>query len=283
MLVIFDNENICVKFFPGSGKKDEIKITFNSHLPKARLAIIDTNPLKGGWEAELTKANMPSLFVIEKNNSWFNFPEIHDVLERINGITREFKKRIVIGASLGGHASLKFSSSLNPDLTISISPQYCVNTDIVPFENRWREDIAAINEIQGSNIADENIKGLTYVIVDNNHIIDNSHVKLIKEKAPSTNIIQLPDSGHSSARALFDLGLLEKILLGDFDSIPNVIEKLEDDYNKSKLLSPTVIKIIAEKLDTQDRAKWIREKLPQLEGHPRHLEQLNDYLSKLEQ
>lgn len=281
MIIIYEDDKICVKYFYGDGSKKELKITFNSHIPEERLSIVDTHPLRGGWEEEIIRLNAPAIFFIEKSNVWFNFRNIHEILMKVLVYRKQFDSCTLFGASLGGYAALKFSKYLLANQVLAISPQYCIQKDNVFFENRWRKDIDKIVFFDDLIISDATVSGDIYIMVDSNHLIDNEHVQLIKENVKRANVILLPDSGHSSAKALFDLGLIDVILNITKDNVEENIQSLISIYNSDKLFSPTVIKVMAGKLTPSEAIYFIENRIATLKGFKRHRDELDAYLKKL--
>lgn len=282
MIIIHEDDRICVKYFSGDNSKEDLKVTFNSHISSRRLSVIDKYPLKGGWEDDIVRLNIPAIFIMEKSNIWFNIVNFDEIAIKVLQYRKEFETCTLIGASLGGYAALKFSKPLYASLVLAISPQYCIQKKNVPFENRWSEDIYKIKYYDDFLIGQETIRGDVYILVDDKHFLDNQHAQTIKKHVQSVKVIELPYSGHSSARALFDLGCINYILNSSVKNISLNILSLLYIYNRDKYFSPTVIKVVSQEMPAMDAVNFIESKISFLIGYERHKKDLEEYLNQLQ-
>jgi hypothetical protein len=70
------------------------------------------------------------IFLSDTNRLWY-VEDHKEVIKYLKKVVKNYKKVIFIGSSLGGFASIFFSIHLNPDVSISFSPQTTLNLDLL--------------------------------------------------------------------------------------------------------------------------------------------------------
>lgn len=276
---LYDSEYATVEFYDGDDITDNLVVTFNSHIPPARMAQIPTNPLKGGWNREVEAKLLKGMYLIEKDNLWFNLPDLEKFLKAVKLVRDEFKTCTVLGASLGAHAAIRLSKRLDATVTVAVSPQFCMNPKHVGhFEKRWSSDVAKISRYDWP-ISRETVSGDIYIISDNMHAVDAQHVDMIAKAVDVKRIVNLPYSGHSSARALADLNLIDAILNIKRHNAKVFLDHIEDTYAKRWQLSPTALRVRAEHMEPQERMQFLNS-ISNVVGLQQHRDALDDLIRK---
>lgn len=172
------------------------------------------------------------IFVRDFSQAWYhrglpgisnNLTETSDYLrERIN--TYKPEETVLIGNSMGGFAAILFASMLSNCRAIAISPQTYlgIGKRLVNRERRWRSelrktyfysffgerryDLASINPKNSSWHAD--------ILLSANHARDLSHAKNVAH-IPQIRIHKFDCKSHRLVKKLRDVGMLNKILLGE--------------------------------------------------------------------
>lgn len=280
--VIHSGPDLSVIFFKGDRNPSKIICTFNSHISKARVELIPSSPLKGGWEKEITASGYSGLFFISHWNHWFNTFELETAIESCLNILEGFEKKIFMGASLGGHAAIRLSRRIGAHVVLAISPQLCINPAIVGhYENRWKDEHKEILSY-GKPISLDTCSEEIYIIYDDKHAIDARHATEINRLIPC-QLYSLGDSGHSSVRPLADLGLLERMfdLGGCRDDNVKLMNFIKDYYDKNWDKSPKAVQTHAERLPMNKKLDFLFAKTD-LIGLERHKSKLKLYIQKIE-
>lgn len=161
---------------------------------------------------------------------------------------------------------------------IAFSPQYSANSKICPFETRWQGERTILDFSREAVITKDNTQGEIYVILDSNDIKDVLHSELLFKNLRSCHLFYMPFSGHSSARALYDIGALEKIVLATEDKISWEISNALQEWNQSCRHSPIFVQNLSALMRLNERVKFIENALVHIKGHPRHKSELLRYL-----
>ncbi len=118
---------------------------------------------------------------------------------------------------MGGYAAYRSSGLLDARKVIVFSPQYSVDPNLVPWENRWRETTKNCTHFMDSLTI--NTRSEIYLFYDPG-TNDARHAELISQYGSCLHI-PVPYSGHYSIAMLQQIGLLDStirnIIYGDFD------------------------------------------------------------------
>ena len=231
----FDGSDIAVDAMPGSGR--EALITFTSYEKSG-------GATSGAFLGTVTRLERPSIIFISKWNHWFNTIELSECIEVANRFLGLGTERLLIGASMGGHAAIRLADDLKATAVVAISPQFCIRSPLVPFETRWQNE--ARNVLYWDNgISQSKSNADIHVLFDNEDVKDSKHAHLISQNL-NVNLIGLPNSGHSSARALADLQLLTALFRFGTSSASNreLANKIVQQYRDSQYLCPSASVIL---------------------------------------
>ena len=76
------------------------------------------------------------IWVIDKNNSYFSAIDPQDIISQI-----KTENVYTIGSSMGGFNAITFASLYNVKKVLAFAPQYSMDPNVVPWENRWPKQI----------------------------------------------------------------------------------------------------------------------------------------------
>lgn len=156
-------------------------------------------------EQFLRKLKINVIYIKSATNDWYQ----GDVAPAIEVARKHIAGRTAVGygSSMSGYAALNFSAELGLERSVLFSPQFSINGDIVPFEQRWRDE-AAVLQFEHDNII--NLSGIRCDIVYDPFHVDARHVKLIAARN-FVNHIKLPFAGHDTAKLLRLSGVLHDV------------------------------------------------------------------------
>lgn len=189
-------------------------------------------------------------------NNWFQTDEMFYVIELVNAFAakRKCKKVFTYGSSMGGYASINFSSHLRATSFIAISPQYSIDPiKMYEGDSRWRFEFKNIDykyDLIDAGL-NANIDGIVFY---DSLTLDMHHAQRINEKT-SAVLIDVPHSGHPSGVIINRIYGLKKILSEVADSSFDAISFAREIDAK--------IKTTTEYLSCHISNKNIRESLKQ--------------------
>lgn len=246
---VYEDDEVELFHYSTGRLKKKVLVTFNAHIPRKRREMIPQKPLKGGWEDQIVPAGYDALFFVAKQNHWFNLTNLSQVILAARGVLDKYRIVNLLGASLGGHAAIRLSSRLSATSVIAISPQFCIRPKLVgDYETRWQGEAKDIDKYD-LPISESVVKGKVYVLYDGLHAVDAAHARKISSEI-KCELVDLPDSGHSSARALHELGLLSTLFRMRGNMLRNclIIKHVAHVYSEKRFHSPKVMETYLERL-----------------------------------
>ena len=162
------------------------------------------------------------LGVYTQRPHWFRDQGLIDSLEalRDNGFFEQFPNVAFCGTSMGGFAAMTFSSLSPGANVVAYSPQSTLNSDLVPWETRFRKGRAADWSLPYSDAADQTAEARNaYVIFDPFHALDQKQVE--RFSGDNIQFRRAFGLGHKSAFSLnrlkFLKGTMELGIRGELD------------------------------------------------------------------
>lgn len=243
MLRVFDGNDIALDFHEGGQR---LAITFTSFER-------DGGAKVGGWSGTVDRLGLSGLFFISKKNHWFNSVELPEALEAANAISRRYDQVTALGGSMGAHAAIRLAERLAVDAVVAVSPQYCIRQSLVPFERRWQDCAQNISHYD-TQISEVVPRCPVYIIFDDAFTDDLKHAQLI-QRWTEAMLVPLAHSGHSSATALADLRLLDRMfeLTGNPTRDATIVHEIERSFAENSDRSATVICNRLEALTASER------------------------------
>lgn len=185
-------------------------VTFGSYTNDATL------DRSGFAEEFLRDEGIDAIHVINRDNLWYQYPEIDEALAAVRSATAPYDRVITYGSSMGGYAALRFGHVCRADTGIAISPQFSLDPHVVPFENRWQADVARItfNERAYTPLPRQ------YIFYDSRMALDRGHFDAFAAAGGDPVGVAIPYAGHPVGPILLETGVLKEtvraIVSGDF-------------------------------------------------------------------
>ncbi len=168
--------------------------------------------------------NADHLHLSTSETTWYQSPEIFQALPIARRLCEKYSEVILYGHSMGGYAALLFSGSLNATNVVSFAPQYSVDPQKVPFENRFTgfvKDIAFMFDDMDAAISKTAPK---YVVYDPYTEIDRKHVDLLIDQ-PGIIPVRIPFAGHLPGEFLKEAGCIRETIIDLLLDRPNAAQR----------------------------------------------------------
>lgn len=211
---LFRSADLVVRFVPAGGARGEVCfVTFGSYTNEYSL------DRQGFAEDFLKGEGIDAVHVVNRDNRWYQYPEMDAALAAAAAVTKRYGRVFTYGSSMGGYAALRFARALGADTAIAISPQYSLDPQVVPFEERWQADLAAIS-FRERPIEPAACQVIFY---DPRMRLDARHFDLFAALPTRTVAVAVPYAGHPVGPILLETGVLKDsiraIVAGRFDAM----------------------------------------------------------------
>jgi tetratricopeptide (TPR) repeat protein len=210
---LFRSEDLLVRFVRAGGAPSAACfVTFASYTNEYTL------DRQGFAEDFLHGEGIDAVHVLNRDNRWYQYPEMDEALAAAAKVARAYPRVFSYGSSMGGYAALRFARALGAETAIAISPQYSLDPRVVPFEERWQADLAAITfrEVPVEPAARQ------VIFYDPRMRLDDQHFRRFAALPTETVGVAVPYAGHPVGPILIETGVLKDsvraIVAGRFDA-----------------------------------------------------------------
>lgn len=173
---------------------------------------------QGFAEDFLLGEGIDAVHVVNRDNRWYQYPEMDVALAKVARVAADYVRVFTYGSSMGGYAALRFATRIGADTAIAISPQYSLDPAVVPFEDRWQADLAAITFREGPFVP----AARQVIFYDPRLATDDAHVRLFAAES-RVERIGIPFAGHPVGPMLTETGVLKQairgLVAGDLDAV----------------------------------------------------------------
>ncbi len=199
---------------------DDLQLVFDRRGSDNLLMTFTVRPNPGkklvGFAAGLAeKYGFDGIYVISKWPHWWQTPELAEVerLIRESGMVQAARHSLSYGASMGAHGVLLTAARLGFRSALMIAPQVSLSPALVPFENRWNDDLPGIRFTEPDGrvgLGD----GCQYLVVfDPRDRLDQQHVAMLPAR-DNIRLLPMPFGGHTLPEFLRQAGVLSKLVVG---------------------------------------------------------------------
>ena len=148
------------------------------------------------------RLGIDAMVVQSARRDWFISDQSAALSQALRQHTRAWSDVVATGFSMGGYAALLYSADCHARRVMAVSPQYCIDPAIAPFDPGRRHKFAAIGmpmpcpETRG----DRSLSGL--LIYDPAIRPDRIHAGLIAQAFPGLEPLALPYGGHPATSVI---------------------------------------------------------------------------------
>lgn len=168
------------------------------------------------------RLGIDALVVQTARRDWFVSDRSAALAEALARATSAYAEVAATGFSMGGYAALLYSAACHARRVMAVSPQYCIDPEVAPFDPGRHAKFARIGrpmpppQTQG----DTGVGGL--LLYDPAIVADRAHAALIRAGFPNLLPVALPHGGHPATGLIADAGgvgrLAEMVIENRIDS-----------------------------------------------------------------
>lgn len=210
---IFETRDLLIRH-EDAGNKRRCVVSFSSFTDEPRL------DRPGFGESFLLERGIDAIFVINRTNVWYQYPEMPQALEAIRAFVAPYAEVFTYGSSMGGYAAIRFAEAIGATTAIAISPQYSIAPRVVRFDKRWRAIARRIEFLHEKTHAASQVTAP--LIFYDPRDRDARHFELIQRAYPRTKGVRLWHAGHPAGAYLSDTGVLSAAIEAVFDGALDV-------------------------------------------------------------
>lgn len=147
---------------------------------------------------------------------WYRGRELHEFFrsEEAREFFKGFEKTVFYGASKGGYGALAFSDVAEAPIVIACAPQYSMDPELVPWENRYL--VAQKQDWSGDyrDVTDSlKVGGKYFLCIDPFMKNDKRHANIIENAGDyDVTTINVPFAGHEVPTFLVKCGILKELI-----------------------------------------------------------------------
>lgn len=195
--VLFRSDELLVRRV-ARGTGSFCYVTFDSYTDNRSL------DRAGFGEHYLQSRGIDAIHILSRDNYWYQHPELPDALAAAASAAGCYSRVFAYGSSMGGYAALQYGADCGAHCGIAISPQFSIDPDVAPFEDRWLFDASRIRfrADQTTPLAEQ------YIFFDQYDARDNAHFKLFSERSLTIGI-RVPYAGHPVGGYLAETGMFD--------------------------------------------------------------------------
>lgn len=183
---------------------------------------------RGFGEGIFIEKGYNELHILARYNHWYQINDVVDFLIKYkNHNTHKF---FTYGSSMGGFAAIVFAPLVN-GRCIAISPQFSISPEVVPFEQRWRQEASSVEFIYNISYNSHAQGLLVYDSISD----DAKHARLILMLRPSFLTWKKPFLGHPAGKAINELIGIKQMILDYIEHDHNInLTPLNNAYHAYK-------------------------------------------------
>lgn len=197
---LFRSANLLVRRVGAGGRL--CFVTFGSYTNDATLD-------RSGFAEEFLRGEgIDAIHVINRDNLWYQYPEIEGALRAVRSATAPYDRVITYGSSMGGYAALRFGRMCRADTAIAVSPQFSLDPRVVPFEDRWQADVARITFNERAYVP----MARQYIFYDPRMVPDRAHFEAFVAAGGDPVGVAIPYAGHPVGPIMLETGVLKEAI-----------------------------------------------------------------------
>ncbi|WP_323717049.1 hypothetical protein [Paracoccus aminovorans] len=152
------------------------------------------------------RLGVDALMVQTARRDWFVSDRSAALAEALARATAGYAEVTAIGFSMGGYAALLYSAACHARRVMAVSPQYCIDPQVAPFDPGRHAKFARIGRPMPlpQSQGDIGVDGL--LLYDPAIAADRAHAALIRAGFPRLTAVALPHGGHPATGVIAGAG-----------------------------------------------------------------------------
>lgn len=157
------------------------------------------------------RLGIDALMVQTARRDWFISPQSDALSDALRRITAGWPEVVTTGFSMGGYAALLYSADCHARRVMAVSPQYCIDPAIAPYDPARRRKFIAIGQPMPcpETRGDRAISGV--LLYDPSIRPDRIHAARITLAFPNLTPLALPYGGHPATSVIGAAGGIGQI------------------------------------------------------------------------
>ncbi|AUJ64779.1 hypothetical protein B9057_10905 [Aestuarium zhoushanense] len=167
-------------------------------------------------------------------NDWFINAETTAAERVLEAVAKPYRDVAAVGFSMGAYGALRFARAIGATRVLSVSPQWSIHPDDVPFDKRYRAEAGNYDQRLGAlePRAVPTLKGI--IAVDPMNRLDLWHAERLQMIFPALRIARLTFGGHPATQVITRggrYGATVRALLSDPPD-PTVLTKMHRELRR---------------------------------------------------
>lgn len=152
------------------------------------------------------EAGFDQLSLMVARNDWFINDETLTAERLMADVSASYQTVQMIGYSMGGYGAFRFAKTVGACSLLTVSPQFSIHPDVVPFETRYHEDAADFDRHLGDLSLHALPELVGIMLIDTLRPRDLRHARLIQGLFPRVQIARLMGGGHPATEVMAKAG-----------------------------------------------------------------------------
>ncbi|MDH1268917.1 hypothetical protein N5C81_14930 [Rhizobium pusense] len=209
--VIYRGEDVAVFADIKDMPEDLLTVTFTPRLLIDRDISGDLSQFSNTY-AFFKKRNIPSMCIVSRTSCWWQTPDAWAAIEAVrrHGILNRYSRRWAYSSSMGATGALMFASGLELDGVLAVAPQYSLDPNKTPWDDRWKIEQQRFPII--NDRLDPSPDTRKVIFYDPLFQMDKRHVDKIIEEIGGERV-KVPFALHSVQHVLLECGMLGDAVL----------------------------------------------------------------------
>lgn len=202
---LHEDESHRITLFRGTGGEGRAVVGFEHG--RERMQGFDT-PACPGYAARL---GFDALVVQTARRDWFLSARSTALAGALLRATAGYADVTATGFSMGGYGALLYSAACHARRVMAVSPQYCIDPEVAPFDTERHEKFARIGQPmpRPESQGDTGLAGA--LLYDPSIRADRAHAALIRAAFPRLTPIALPYGGHPATGVIGGAGGIGRV------------------------------------------------------------------------
>ena len=193
---LYEDERYRLTLFRGRGDGRRLAVGFEHGRKDA------DEFMPASFPRYAQRLGIDALIVQTARRDWYISDRSQALSEALRHHTRAWPEVVATGFSMGGYAVLLYSADCHARRVLAVSPHYCIDPAIAPFDPGRRLKFEAIGQPmpRPETRGDPGVAGL--VLYDPAIRVDRIHAGMITEAFPNLLRLALPYGGHPATSVI---------------------------------------------------------------------------------